>query len=440
MEAEWVADRAHLRQLLGEQAQWSDAQLAAVTGRSVSWVKKWKKRLRATSADDERVLFSQSRARQHPPAKVSQPVVEAILAIREQPPEDLQRTPGPLAILYYLPRQAGLAGQRLPTSTSTVWRILDQYQRIVRPTQVEHQPLERLRPHEEWQVDFKDVTMATTETEKRAHQVETFNVVDAGTSLLVANPVRSDFTASTVIETLLAIFQAQGLPQRLRCDRDPRFVGSASGRDFPAALVRCLLCLGVEPIICPPQQPQKNPFVERSGARWARTYEVECLRTKQPSTVEEVQAANDWFRPHYNDQRPHQGRSCGNQPPRLAFPDLPPLPPPPAIVDPDAWLTALAGRYYRRRITSKGTLQLGRQLYYIGTEYAGQAVVVTLRSKLHIFDVLLGQTVIKSLSLKGLHHRLLPLDDYLHLICQEAESEYRQYLASQVRYLQEVTM
>ena len=98
------------------------------------------------------------------------------------------------------------------------------------------------------------------------------------------------------------------------------------------------------------------------------------------------------------------------------------------------------GRAYRRRITSKGTLQLGRQLYYIGTEYAGQQVVVTLRPHRQIFDVILGQIVIKSLSLKGLHHHLMPLDDYLHLICQEAESEYRHYLASQVRYAQGDTM
>src|SRR4029450_12437779 len=102
--------------------------------------------------------------------------------------------------------------------------------------------------------------------------------------------------------------------------------------------------------------------------------------------------------------------------------------------------SSLAGRYYRRRITSSGTFQLGRQLYYVGTEYAGQAVVVTLRPHLQILDVILQTTVIKSLSLKGLHHQLMPLDDYRHLICQEAESEYRQYLASQVRYAQADTM
>ena len=113
----------------------------------------------------------------------------------------------------------------------------------------------------------------------------------------------------------------------------------------------------------------------------------------------------------------------------------------------DLWLvyvSTIAGivRSFTRRRGGRGRREgeLVRQLYYIGTEYAGQAVVVTLRPHLQIFDVILGQTVIKSLSLKGLHHHLLPLDDYLHLICQEAESEYRQYLASQIRHLQADTM
>jgi transposase InsO family protein len=438
MEAAWLADRSLLRQLLQKHPGWTNQQLAEVAGRSLTWVKQWKKRVHQTPSEQAQHLFSQSRARRQPPEQTSQPVVEAILTIRDQPPDELQRTPGPLAIIYYLQRQATLAtaGHHIPTSTSTIWRILDQHQRILRPQVVEHEPLERPAPQQEWQVDFQDVTTATSDGEKRQHQVETLAVVDAGTSLLVAHPVRSDFQATTVIEALVDVFATQGLPQRLRFDRDPRFVGSASGRDFPAAFVRFLCCLGVEPVICPPHQPQKNPFVER----FHRTYAEECLRTKQPTTVAEVQTVNAWFQHHYNEQRPHQGLSCGNQPPRVAFPDLPPLPALPATVDPDAWLAHTRGRAYRRHISSKGTLQLGRQQYYVGTEYSGQLVAVIVRPAGKIVDVLLGQTVLKSLAIKGLYNQKLALDDYIHHICQEAESEYRRYRASQKRYIQVVAM
>jgi hypothetical protein len=52
-----------------------------------------------------------------------------------------------------------------------------------------------------------------------------------------------------------------GLPAMLTFDNDPRFVGSASGRDFPSALVRFLLCVGVEPNVIPPHRPDLNAYV-----------------------------------------------------------------------------------------------------------------------------------------------------------------------------------
>ena len=42
-----------------------------------------------------------------------------------------------------------------------------------------------------------------------------------------------------------------------------------------------------------------------------------------------------------------------------------------------------------RRITSKGSCQLGRHRYYVGTEYSGQLVAVTVRPAVKILDVLL---------------------------------------------------
>lgn len=62
MEAEWVADRSLLRQLPRKHPQWTNQQLADVVGRSVTWIKKWKKRLAEGEAEAERILYSQSRA------------------------------------------------------------------------------------------------------------------------------------------------------------------------------------------------------------------------------------------------------------------------------------------------------------------------------------------------------------------------------------------
>jgi len=52
----------------------------------------------------------------------------------------------------------------------------------------------------------------------------------------------------------------------------------------------------------------------------------------------EVREVTERFPLHYNQERPNLGRSCQNQPPRVAFPTLPVLPPLPEKVDPDRWL------------------------------------------------------------------------------------------------------
>ena len=87
MEEQWYADRSQLRTLLQDHPDWSTATLAAELGRSVGWVKKWKRRLRAK------------------------------------------------AILYSLSQDSAVAasGARLPRSTRTIWQILVRHGRIARP-------------------------------------------------------------------------------------------------------------------------------------------------------------------------------------------------------------------------------------------------------------------------------------------------------------------
>src|SRR4029453_11411380 len=105
MEAQWRADRLHLRTLLTTQPDWTLDDLAAATSRSRSWGKKWKQGPCA-APDEETVLHSQSRARKHPPPALSPIVIDRVLAIRDAPPQNLKRIPGPKAILYYLQQEA----------------------------------------------------------------------------------------------------------------------------------------------------------------------------------------------------------------------------------------------------------------------------------------------------------------------------------------------
>jgi hypothetical protein len=107
------------------------------------------------------------------------------------------------------------------------------------------------------------------------------------------------------------ISRTYGLPAMLTFDRDPRWVGSSSGRDFPSALRRFLLCLGVEPNVCPPEPPDRNCYVER----YHTSYNQECLQIHHPTTLEEVRAVTEHFLHHYNMERPRKAAVVRKQTP-----------------------------------------------------------------------------------------------------------------------------
>jgi hypothetical protein len=431
MEEQWYADRCRLRAARRAHPEWTNQQLAQHTGRSPGWVKKWRRRLRDAPSDDDDVLRGRSRARLHPPAPLDQAVVERILALRDSPPAGLGRVPGPRAILYYLQQDgAGDAGgPRLPRSTRTVWQVLARHGRIARPPRRAHEPLDRPPPLTCWQLDFKDVTTVPGDPDgKRQHAVEALNIVDTGTSILIEARVREDFTAATALEAVVDVLRAHGLPERVTIDRDARFVGSASGRDFPTPFVRCLTCLGVAVDICPPHRPDLNCYVER----YHRSYERECLRVHQPHTAEEARAVTAAYLRHYNEERPSQARSCGNRPPRVAFPALPPRPAPPPTVDPDAWPRAVDGRSFARKVRHDGTVTLDGDRYYIGQRLAGQAVVLQVRAADQTLVVLHRRQVLKQLRLKGLLATPLPLDDYVALMRKQAQA-HQEHMARLVQ-------
>ncbi len=424
MEAQWVAKRATLRHLASLHPEWTRPQLAAAVGCSVSFVKKWLKRFRQTAPDDLQVLFSRSRARHTPPVPPDLRLIQRILEIRTSPPENLQRTPGPRAILYYLHRDPDLQTQGIspPRSTRTIWKILRTLGYILDPPERTHKPSEPREPLQEVQMDFKDATTVPADPEgKRQHVVEVLNFVDAGTSILLNAQPHDDFHAETALEAVVAFLRQYGLPPTLTFDRDPRWVGSSSGRDFPSALRRFLLCLGIEPNICPPQRPDTNAFVER----YHRSYNQECLQIHRPGTLQEVREVTERFVQHYNQERPHQGRSWKNQPPRVAHPTLPVLPPVPEMVDPDRWLQTIHGQAFPRRIGSDGCVDVDLEPYYIKQALAGQHVVLFVNAHEKLFEICHENVLIKQVPIKGLYGQELPFDRSVTLITQEARSEQR---------------
>jgi transposase InsO family protein len=422
MEAEWLADRTCLWTLRRLHPNWRIADFAATIHRSAAWVKKWLKRFGETT-NTQPDLHSRSRARHHPPARLEPLVIERILAIRDQPPEQLGRIPGPKAILYYLQRDHMLPeATRLPRSTATIWRILHLHQRIARPTHRPSEPVPRPEPLTSWQLDFKDVTSAETHSDgKRQHRIEVLNTVDVGSSLLLDAQARTDFTAETALNSVAELLLSQGAPEQITIDRDPRWVGSQQQRDFPSAFMRFILCCGIKLVICPAHRPDKNGFVER----YHRTYQRECLQRTRPADLDAVRTVTANFKQHYNEERPHQGLSCRNKPPRQAFPDLRARPAVPALIDPDRWLMAVDRQRYLRRVTNDGTVKVASHHYYVSRRLVGQMVTCQIEAATKVLIIEHNGRELKRAVIPGTGSQPLPFADYVERMQAEARSDAR---------------
>jgi hypothetical protein len=336
-------------------------------------VSKWFQRLHQADPDASMALHSRSRARHTPASIVSQPaVVQRILEIRLAPPENLQRVPGPEAILQYVHRDPALqqAGVRLPRSQTTIWKILRQAGCIAQNRRRKPKPLEPRQPGEEVQFDLKDARSVQASAEgKRQHVVEIANFVDAGTSIWLHREVRGDFDAEVLLEVVAQFLCEHGLSQMLTFDNDPREVFSPAGRDFPPALVRFLLCLGVQPSAHPPHRPD---FCRLRRALSSFTWSgvgassIGQPRSRRSSPLTEA------FLAHYNQERPNQARSCGNQPPGVAYSAFPTLPAVPQTVVAPRWLVQVKKQAFARTIRARSDLTINCQGYYVSRTLAGK--------------------------------------------------------------------
>ena len=368
MEEEWMRDRALLRDLLKKTPHASPRELAQVTGRSVSWVKKWRKRLQDGDPHDHELLCSRSRAH-HAPYFRWDPRVEAcIVEMRLSPPEHLGRTPGPRALLYYLPRDPALqaAGVRLPRSSRTVWKLLRKNGCILLKPPRKRRPTEPREPLEEIQMDFKDVSSVSASTKpgirKRQHVIEVCNFVDAGTSIALFAQAREDFHEQTAMEAVIIFLQTYGRPRQMTFDRDPRLrLVAVLGEIFLLPCAVSCSVWGSSPTSVPRIGQTRTPMSKGTIEPMARSayssigqqHCRRCVRSPMPSSSITTTSGLE------------RRRACGNVPPRVAFPSLPTLPALPERVDPDRWLAIFDHQAYLRRVGRDGceSARSGNLLY-----------------------------------------------------------------------------
>lgn len=413
METLWEFERMKLFELVRDHPDWSTSRLAEVIGHSLSWVKKWCQRFRQVKQLNLAMFQSQSRAPKTRSKHLTPLVRNAILSLRDQLKAVYRRVVGPKTILYHLHQDPLIkySDVFVPRSSCTLWRVLKDGGRI--PTRVrEHHPVERPAPMEHWEMDFGQL----------ADQIEFFTVVDRGTSILVDTQTDRHFNAETALLAVAHLLLLNGLPKRLRFDRDSRFLSSWAMDGYPSPLVRFLLCLGIEPDPTPPRRPDLKPFVERC----IRTLKYECLWEQRPESPAQATELLREYRYFYNHHRANQASACQNRPPYEAFPILPDSLALPEAVDPDAWLEHYHRLLFKRRVGSNGIVSVDRHTYYVGTAYAGTLVAFQLDAQRRQFLVLYRGQVIKEFEIQGLYGQPMAFTGYLNGMLEEARSIDRQ--------------
>jgi transposase InsO family protein len=285
-----------------------------------------------------------------------------------------------------LSRRPSLAGLSIPRR-STLAAYLSQFgERLRRPrrlrtTRPQLLPVRPQAPHQTWQIDFTgDQPVAGI-----AGRVAPFMVCDSASGAPLAGLIhtirsrgeRKGIDARTVQTDLRQAFTRWGLPESIRMDRDPVFVGS-SRLEWPGLIVLWLLGLGVQPIINRAFRPTDNAIVERNHQTWTAHVVIDQVY----ADVAALQQATDQA---YADRRaylPSRHVGCDGRPPLLAFPSLERARRS-YSVEQEAELfdlarvdAYLAEWRWQRLVDSAGKISLAGRNYRVGKRYAGQGVRV----------------------------------------------------------------
>ncbi len=153
--------------------------------------------------------------------------------------------------------------------------------------------------------------------------------------------------------------------------------------------------------------------------RYHRAFEYECLRIYRPHNLETATAVTAAYQRFYNDERPHQGLSCGNVPPRVAFPALPVLPAIPALVDADRWLEAYDGQSFARKVQWDGRIMVADLPYFVRTTRAGQQVAARVDAAVGQFVVEADGQELQRLAIKGVGLGRLPFATFVDRLCAD---------------------
>jgi putative transposase len=142
-------------------------------------------------------------------------------------------------------------------------------------------------PDTVWSADFVSDALAC------GRRFRTFNVVDDFNREALHIEVDTSITSQRLVRIFEQLQRDHGLPQVLRTDNGPEFLGEA--------FVQWAKANGMAIQYIQPGKPNQNAYVERFN----RTFREELLDQHLFLRLEDVREAVYWWMIEYNEQRPH---------------------------------------------------------------------------------------------------------------------------------------
>lgn len=369
------------RKLDGETLQ----EIAAAMGWSFECVRKWWRRFRDGGYE---ALRSAPRHAPGPMAHSHLRVRYVALRLKCEHPKW-----GPEVIRARMAERPALKGMSLPSPT-TLWRyfraldphgargLMTRYGR----TLPQSTPQRATRPHEVWQMDFKeDIRLPGIGPVVVTDIRETY----AGVAIATVPQGPTDAghkqkpSQATLREILRDEFERWGLPQAIQTDRDKVVVGQGkTNTPFPSDLTLWWIGLGIWHRIIPKGQPQRNGCVERGHRTWAERVVVGQEVALGNGGVTALQRCSDQELTWMNERLPSRGGICDGQPPLETCPQAHHSGRSYHRSEEEA-IFSLA-RVYRylaegkwvRQVSVVGQVSLGGHRYGLGGQHRGQEVEI----------------------------------------------------------------
>ena len=330
------------------------AQVARDYGVSRRWVHELVKRF---EADGEAGLEPRSRRPLGSPRQTPVELEDEIVALRKSLAEQGLDV-GAHTIAFHLDRRRGSA-----PAPSTIWRILSR-RGFVTP-QPQKRPkssfvrFEADQPNERWQGDITHWRI------RGGREIETLNIIDDHSRLLVGSGARRTTKAADVVASFREAVACHGVPASVLTDNAAVFTATPRGGGRCAIEIE----LDVRYHHASPYHPQTCGKVER----FHQTLKKWLAKQRRARDLAEVQDQLDRFRRYYNEQRPH--RALRRRTPMEAFEARPKARPSgPGLILP------AHHRVRRDRIDKAGriTLRYNSRLHHIGLgrAHAGVRVLV----------------------------------------------------------------